>query len=1071
MDSNNDLPQNSRGGATFELTIITEQRQVTITWPQPNSQGFVVWGETFHSIPSLFERLEVWQKEYGEATFRNIWIDAAYAINALHDNIKDVIDQVRVKLYELALRMPGHAAFEQSTTWNDHFTAYKTAYAEENKKRVNSAEETIRKTWKDLGLKIFHLHSSQGYHRALGRLANKVPDVQKARQWLNLAVHYRVTNGGRGKPKTGVYCPVDVVVVLRWQADLNENKWTVWTTGAPRELTSKELQDIGLEFTVDLMLQRRSKFELPSKAFQIELQNPRMIANADKGTEVLEPGRSESQSRSRNADPMEFDSSSTLFRRQRHPPSILSNNDENYSQDNNSGHPPSAFPASIKEQNHNPNSHQAPERCPLPLVEPDCAAQDQGNRSSRSELKARDEESNDAISSAWNAKIGTGENTTVDSRPEAQYDNQGPKNPPPNIPKPSGSKNKVQNEVISCTCRGFFRENAFRDVKRLEETVTSKSRSELRTFALGTIYANREHFKSARSLPLCKEHGNKLASLSGLNTYQWTTDLLMAFKAVAVFAKDEEDWNRASKQPGTWIYFRDAVKPTRRINQPLPWKYKPDMEATRFIKEGIDFDEILKDILDFVGAPFKVPDLKQQLAQNGFIDIPNVFDWWFDEPNISKLKSLAFYAKAESDRYRYHLVSNNGPQSAICLDQKFSLFQQAMALDPLLYLINVCLREDHHIELVAFPRPVLATDSNTSSDPFYVPCSLYNWAESDGESYNSNLYGMVSFTDESPNNCDRLVSGLSTTKVTKEFLVEYSEKLQELRGFPMRIRSDHLLEDQATKAAIDAVNVMYEKPVLQDCRMPLNTRSVRIMRPSVPRAHVGSGSRLVFMPTYVAIHPEADGTIATDSGLTLFDLATSYNYRAFLTVGPFGNQESGVASDPWFLETVLRGVSSLSEAMIGFKQFTDPDVVCELKVLFGKDRSRFRTYLHNWRDKLSECVIERYQIFEANEKATYGDRSFTKQKIDSQKPEVEEEWHETSKSEAANDSDMSEDDPGSDNVFDQKGDYIDFRAYFFPSDESELEDDNEDVITAPIRKRERKIKIANSLRKRFKRTL
>ncbi|KAJ9303223.1 hypothetical protein DTO271G3_597 [Paecilomyces variotii] len=793
---------------------------------------------------------------------------------------------------------------------------------------------------------------------------------------------------------------------------MDENKWTAWTTEAPRELTSKELEDIGLEFTVDLMLQGRSKFELHSEAFQIEPQNPRMIADAD---------------------PMEFGSSSTLFRRQRHPLSILSTNDENYSQDDDSSHPPSAFSASSKEQNHNQNPHQAPECCPLQLVEPDYAAQEQGNRYSRSELKARDEESNDAISSAWNRKIGTGT-----------------KNPPPNIPKPSGSKNKVQ-KVISCTCRDFFRENAFRDVKRLEETVTNKSRAELRTFALGTIYANREHFKSARSLPLCKEHGNKLASLSGLNTYQWTPDLLMAFKAVAAFAKDEEDWNRASKQPGTWIYFRDAVKPTRRINQPLPWKYKPDMEATRFIKE--------------------VPDLKQQLAQNGFVDIPNVFDWWFNEPNTSNLKSLAFYAKAESDRYRYHLVSNNGPQSALCLDQKFSLFQQAMALDPLLYLINVCLREDHHIELVTFPRPVLATDSNTSSDPLYVPCSLYNWAESDGESYNSNLHGMVSFTDESPNNCDRLVSGLLTTRVTKDFLVEYSEKLQELRGFPMRIHSDHLLEDQATKAAIDAVNVMYEKPVLQDRRMPLNTRSVRIMRPSVPRAHVGSGNRLVFMPTYVAIHPEADGTIATDSGLTLFELATSYNYRAFLTVGPFGNQEAGVASDPWFLETVLRGVSSLSEAMIGFKQFTDPDVVCELKVLFGKDRSRFRTYLHNWRDKLSEYVIERYQIFEANEKATYGDRSFTKQKIDSQKPAVEEEWHETSKSEAANDSDMSEDDPVSDNIFDQKGDYTDFRAYFFPSDESELEDDNEGVITAPIRKRERKIKIVNSPRKRFKRTL
>lgn len=63
---------------------------------------------------------------------------------------------------------------------------------------------------------------------------------------------------------------------------------------------------------------------------------------------------------------------------------------------------------------------------------------------------------------------------------------------------------------------------------------------------------------------------------------------------------------------------------------------------------------------------------------------------------------------------------------------------------------------------------------------------------------------------------------------------------------------------------------------------------------------------------------------------------------------------------------------------------------------------------------------------------------------------MEEESYETGKSEASNDSDISEEDPGSDSVFDEKGDYIDFRAYFSPSDESELEDYNESVTTAPI---------------------
>ena len=56
-------------------------------------------------------------------------------------------------------------------------------------------------------------------------------------------------------------------------------------------------------------------------------------------------------------------------------------------------------------------------------------------------------------------------------------------------------------------------------------------------------------------------------------------------------------------------------------------------------------------------------------------------------------------------------------QSPWVSTQLYSLSQQLLIQDPLLYILNVCLREDHNPRLVWYPEPTFAVDANTKPVP------------------------------------------------------------------------------------------------------------------------------------------------------------------------------------------------------------------------------------------------------------------------------------------------------------------------------------------------------------------
>jgi hypothetical protein len=180
-------------------------------------------GKSFPDIKSLLTQLEVWKNEYDTETFREIWVDAGYALNMFDEQVGDVMRIFKAKMYEISRTLPDCNSFQRSTTWKNNFQGFKNAYDEINRRRVERADEKIQREWGNLGTLIFNTHASQGYHRSLGRLVNKVPDMQTALDWLNLAIYHRITEGGPGTRAKVKITPIDVENVLNWLKDNDEN--------------------------------------------------------------------------------------------------------------------------------------------------------------------------------------------------------------------------------------------------------------------------------------------------------------------------------------------------------------------------------------------------------------------------------------------------------------------------------------------------------------------------------------------------------------------------------------------------------------------------------------------------------------------------------------------------------------------------------------------------------------------------------------------------------------------------------------------------------------------------------
>lgn len=123
---------------------------------------------------------------------------------------------------------------------------------------------------------------------------------------------------------------------------------------------------------------------------------------------------------------------------------------------------------------------------------------------------------------------------------------------------------------------------------------------------------------------------------------------------------------------------------------------------------------------------------------------------------------------------------------------------------------------------------------------------------------------------------------------------------------------------------------------------PLILLPKTLLRNSLPQTCCSEcyvGTRFVILPTLVAVRPSAsNGQPTLENGMPLETFRDMRNANLTSERGPFRAYEPTEVGEPWPLTFSLRGLSPLSEAIMGLRDFEAPDVSTELAIRFGPDR-------------------------------------------------------------------------------------------------------------------------------------
>lgn len=463
---------------------------------------------------------------------------------------------------------------------------------------------------------------------------------------------------------------------------------------------------------------------------------------------------------------------------------------------------------------------------------------------------------------------------------------------------------------------------------------------------------------------LCSKHLKHLAR--ALNLVINGVDAVTLVKRLAKVSMDADDktkWitdNINSEHRAAW--FRHGNRPAKVPvvqNRLHPFKYKAAaVEGRGFF----DRAELLKDLGEHLG----VTDLNiaDKLASTGFVDIPNLFSWWFESTNNSE-PSIADLALEEAELFQHHLRTaervESNPARHEVFPYQYGIFQQLLEQDPVFYLLTYAAQPSRNpaTHFIAYPRPAVMTCTSTGDSLFRIPGLLLH---NEKEPHFPLLRGFLPLRDENKDSCSHIVSGLGDPAMAKRFATKLATHLRrltamEIPGIKMNSDSVAAATNQVEEFTVAAVPVE-------------NIGTFRLVRDSVPVAHKGNATaRLAYQPVLVPTdHMPAD---TTENDLRMHRRKQK----------PISSTADGLYSHKpgihgWAMATAIRGISELSDAVMLSREFNDKKVEHELSILLGPDRPRAWLYINHWRQTARALVAQKYALLKQSEIDQFGSKSY-----------------------------------------------------------------------------------------------
>lgn len=468
-----------------------------------------------------------------------------------------------------------------------------------------------------------------------------------------------------------------------------------------------------------------------------------------------------------------------------------------------------------------------------------------------------------------------------------------------------------------------------------------------------------------KGLHICHRHIKATATAIGMRSRETSAELT---RRICIYADSRTTVGTLKTGDDTYFWFTQAVRELHPAEIRGVFKYDTISSAAPTL-----FTPNIDAILAYTKSEYKV-DMLQDFTQIGNVHIP-AFRWWFTT-TVGKLDgadvTIADLAKMEFDIYMWHFRKEIGNSGSLgwLRNMYYSGIQQIMRMDPEYYRCYVALRPDHYWRLISYPYYAKYSIEGDKTFFRHIDINITQYLK-DGRGGNM-IQGSVSLDDEKPDMCTEIIPGMHT-----------KEKIE---SWYNRVKARHLAGESVLDAYVSRVQ---DKKIWspEDAKhfdtdftpFPCKAGDIRITSPLLPHGSTAmpkGGIRRTMLPWFVGIQDNHIDMETIEMG-SWVEIADAHRALTAAPRSPSGkpNVYGGIpyrfpASMPVHIK------SPLSNALIGRTRWDMPDVELERDLVLGSDNTKYKKWLHDWREDAGRAYFQHFLMARNIEIKLYGYKSF-----------------------------------------------------------------------------------------------
>jgi len=340
--------------------------------------------------------------------------------------------------------------------------------------------------------------------------------------------------------------------------------------------------------------------------------------------------------------------------------------------------------------------------------------------------------------------------------------------------------------------------------------------------------------------------------------------------------------------------------------------------------------------------------------RDGTIIIPDVFSY-LNRPDLIAAIDTEF------DMYRHHYRPVPGrPQMGFLRNMFYSLTQQLIRQDPVLYAWIVAARPDHCWRLITYPYIAKYALKGNRTGFLHLDLNIPDYIDF-GRGGNI-ISSSISLDGEDHDGCTLVVPGFH------RHIQSWHERRDDRGKHSAATTTDCSSRYRQEHRAI------WGPPVAQPCP----AFGLRLTRPEIIHGSTTTAPRRrrVIYTWHTGIHPD-HLTLENPGNLDWNEVAACHRDLEAPVRGVGGEMPTHSVPPFRFPAALLMESSyALGDALLGRRKWNDPEVLLERDILLGADDNKANQYIAEKRRKLLSKFHKAFAKLEAIERSEFGENSF-----------------------------------------------------------------------------------------------